>query len=38
MKFLDFKTHFEAFKVFSMRDILKWDRDFDTRRVVPIPI
>jgi predicted transcriptional regulator of viral defense system len=34
MKFLDFKTHFEAFKVFSVSDILKWDPHFDTRRLV----
>ena len=34
MKFLDFKTHLEAFKVFSLSDIYKWDPDFDTRRLV----
>lgn len=34
MKFLDFKTHFEPFKVFSTQDILKWDGGFDTRRLV----
>lgn len=34
MIFLDFKTHFEPFKVFSTQDILKWDGDFDTRRLV----
>lgn len=34
MKFLNFKNHFEAFKVFSVSDILKWDPDFDSRRLV----
>jgi predicted transcriptional regulator of viral defense system len=34
LKFLDFKTHFEPFKVFSTHDVLKWDADFDTRRLV----
>lgn len=34
MRFLDFKAHFEPFRVFSVTDILKWDRDFDTRRLV----
>ncbi len=34
MKFIDFKQHFESFKVFSTQDILKWDSDFDTRRLV----
>ena len=34
MRFIDFKRHFESFKVFSTQDILKWDSDFDTRRLV----
>ncbi len=34
MRFIDFKQHFEPFKVFSTQDILKWDSDFDTRRLV----
>lgn len=34
MRFLDFKAHFEPFRVFSVTDILKWDMDFDTRRLV----
>lgn len=34
MRFLDFKRHFEVFRVFSVQDILKWDPDFDTRRLV----
>ncbi len=34
MRFLEFKAHFEPFRVFSTRDILKWDADFDTRRLV----
>lgn len=34
MRFLDFKDHFTAFRVFSVQDILKWDPDFDTRRLV----
>lgn len=34
MKFLDFKRHFEAFRVFSIYDILKWEPGFDTRRLV----
>ena len=34
MRFLDFKRHFEAFRVFSVQDIQKWDPDFDTRRLV----
>ena len=34
MRFLDFKDHFEAFRVFSVQDILKWDPAFDTRRLV----
>jgi predicted transcriptional regulator of viral defense system len=34
MLFLDFKRHFEPFRVFSIRDILKWDAGFDTRRLV----
>lgn len=34
MIFLDFKDHFETFKVFSVQDILKWNPDFDTRRLV----
>ncbi|HMI66617.1 MAG TPA: hypothetical protein VK517_11295 [Cyclobacteriaceae bacterium] len=34
MRFFDFKDHFAAFKVFSVQDILKWDPDFDTRRLV----
>ena len=34
MRFLDFKKHFEPFKIFSTQDILKWDSDFDTRRLV----
>lgn len=34
MRFLEFKAHFKPFKVFSTRDILKWDADFDTRRLV----
>ena len=34
MRFIDFKLHFEPFKVFSTQDILKWDTDFDTRRLV----
>ena len=34
MRFLDFRTHFEPFRVFSVTDIRKWERDFDTRRLV----
>jgi len=34
VRFLDFKGHFAAFRVFSVQDILKWDPDFDTRRLV----
>lgn len=34
MKYLDFRSHFEPFKVFSTQDILKWDEGFDTRRLV----
>lgn len=34
MRFLDFKHHFEGFKVFSIQDIQKWDPGFDTRRLV----
>lgn len=34
MRFLDFKSHFEVFRAFSVQDILKWDPAFDTRRLV----
>ena len=34
MRYLDFKDHFKAFRVFSVQDILKWDPAFDTRRLV----
>jgi predicted transcriptional regulator of viral defense system len=34
VRFLDFKGHFEAFRIFSVQDILKWDPAFDTRRLV----
>jgi predicted transcriptional regulator of viral defense system len=34
MRFSDFKTHFEPFKVFSIQDILKWHPGFDMRRLV----
>ena len=34
MRFLDFKSHFAAFRVLSVQDILKWDPAFDTRRLV----
>lgn len=34
MRFLDFKRHFEQFKVFSIQDIQKWDANFDSRRLV----
>lgn len=34
MRFFEFKQHFEPFKVFSIQDILKWDPNFDTRRLV----
>jgi len=34
MRFLDFKRHFEPFRVFSIQDIHKWDPDFDSRRLV----
>lgn len=34
MRFLDFKSHFEPFLVFSTQDIRKWDPGFDTRRLV----
>lgn len=34
MRFLDFKCHFVAFRIFSVQDILKWDSAFDTRRLV----
>lgn len=34
MRFLDFKKHFDVFRVFSVQDIRKWDPDFDTRRLV----
>ncbi len=34
MRFIDFKQHFEPFRVFSTLDIAKWDPDFDTRRLV----
>jgi predicted transcriptional regulator of viral defense system len=34
VRFLDFKDHFEAFRVFSVQDIRKWDAGFDTRRLV----
>jgi predicted transcriptional regulator of viral defense system len=34
MRFLDFKSHFRRFRVFSTADIRKWDRNFDTRRLV----
>jgi predicted transcriptional regulator of viral defense system len=34
MRFLDFKAHFEPFRVFSVQDIRKWDSRFDNRRLV----
>ncbi len=34
MGYIHFKQHFEPFRVFSLQDILKWDRAFDTRRLV----
>lgn len=34
MRFLDFKSHFAGFRVFSVQDIQKWDPAFDTRRLV----
>lgn len=34
MRFINFKNHFEEFRVFSVQDILKWDSAFDTRRLV----
>lgn len=34
MRFLEFRAHFAPFRVFSVTDILKWDRNFDTRRLV----
>jgi predicted transcriptional regulator of viral defense system len=34
MLFLNFKAHFEPFRVFSIQDISKWDSNFDTRRLV----
>jgi predicted transcriptional regulator of viral defense system len=34
MRFLDFKAHFEPFRVFSVQDIRKWDNRFDNRRLV----
>jgi predicted transcriptional regulator of viral defense system len=34
VRFLDFKRHFEPFKVFSIQDIHKWDPGFDSRRLV----
>lgn len=34
MLFLDFKAHFEPFRVFSTQDIRKWDSSFDTRRLI----
>lgn len=34
MTYLDFKRHFEPFKIFSVKDILKWAPAFDTRRLV----
>lgn len=34
MRFIDFKAHFEPFRVFSIQDISKWDSRFDTRRLV----
>jgi predicted transcriptional regulator of viral defense system len=34
MRFLEFKAHFAPFRVFSTRDIMKWDPEFDTRRLV----
>jgi len=34
MRFLEFKSHFDPFLVFSIQDIRKWDPDFDTRRLV----
>lgn len=34
MKFLAFKDHFEPFKIFSVHDILKYDPEFDSRRLI----
>lgn len=34
MKYLDFKAHFEPFRIFSINDIKKWNEGFDTRRLV----
>ncbi len=34
MRFLEFKKHFEPFIVFSTQDVLKWDPNFDSRRLV----
>ena len=34
MSFQEFKFHFEDFKVFSIKDILKWNSSFDSRRLV----
>ncbi len=34
MRFMDFKAHFEQFRVFSIVDIKKWDSKFDFRRLI----
>lgn len=34
MRFMDFKAHFEQFRVFSIVGIEKWDNKFDFRRSV----
>lgn len=34
MRFLDFRSQFKPFGVFSIYDIEKWDSHFDTRRLV----
>ncbi len=34
MRFIEFKAHFKAFKVFSIHDVRKWDPNFDSRRLV----
>jgi predicted transcriptional regulator of viral defense system len=34
VSYQDFKSHFEPFQAFSITDILKWNPDFDSRRLV----
>ena len=34
MKYLDFKSHFTPFRIFSINDISKWNSHFDSRRLI----